>query len=151
LNECFQEFASELHKKGITHVVVLLTKRDLALYYKGTLFSLYEAHGITVIHYPIHDLWIPKDIKSFIEFERKLSMLLETHTLLIHCRGGIGRTGLVTAGLFIAKGITPDRAIQMVRIGRNGSVQTFFPQVRTRISHPTSRPSAVSLASLETH
>lgn len=79
-------------------------------------------HKNTLLALSMPDFGIPKDMKSFIELQRKFLMLIETHTLLIYHRCGIGRTALVTTGFFIARRIGPDTAIQMMRIRRNGSV-----------------------------
>jgi atypical dual specificity phosphatase len=92
-------------------------------YYHQKILPLYTSIGFDVIHYPIQDFGVP-DLDSFIAFQRRLIKITESKRILIHCRGGIGRTGLVTAGLFVTLGIHPLRAIQMVRSKRPGSVET---------------------------
>lgn len=44
--------------------------------------------------------------------------------VLIHCRGGIGRTGVVAARLLIEYGVTPDAAVARVRLARPRAIET---------------------------
>ena len=122
LKECFRGFASELHERGINHIIVLLTKKEMGFYDHGSLLSMYESHGFSTIHYPVADFGIPKSLESFAELQSQLVQITETNPILIHCRAGGGRTGLVIAGLIVALGISPLRALQMVR--RKRSVET---------------------------
>jgi atypical dual specificity phosphatase len=42
----------------------------------------------------------------------------------VHCGAGLGRTGVVLAGYFVAKGMSASNAIAKVRKLRPGSVET---------------------------
>lgn len=44
--------------------------------------------------------------------------------VLVHCRGGLGRTGLVVAQLLVETGLPADEAISLVRSVRNGAIET---------------------------
>jgi ADP-ribosyl-[dinitrogen reductase] hydrolase len=44
--------------------------------------------------------------------------------VLVHCRAGLGRTGLVSARLLVEFGMTPLEALRAVRQARPGTVQT---------------------------
>ena len=44
--------------------------------------------------------------------------------VLVHCRGGLGRTGTVVAQMLIEQGVAADRAIAMVRNARPGAIET---------------------------
>ena len=43
----------------------------------------------------------------------------------MHCRGGLGRTGIVAASLLIGFGIGPRDAIVAVRKARPGAIETL--------------------------
>jgi len=45
-------------------------------------------------------------------------------SVLVHCRAGLGRTGLVVARLLIEAGMPPAQAISVVREARPGAVET---------------------------
>lgn len=44
--------------------------------------------------------------------------------VLIHCRGGLGRTGLVAALLLVETGMPADEAVRLVRASRQGAIET---------------------------
>jgi len=55
----------------------------------------------------------------------QLHQLLEAgRKILIHCRGGLGRTGLVVARLLIEAGMSTETAIETVRAARPGAIET---------------------------
>ena len=59
-----------------------------------------EQHGIHLINYPIPDRGIPADAHSFIQLVQQLSALLaQGQNIAVHCRLGIGRTGILCAAL----------------------------------------------------
>jgi len=44
--------------------------------------------------------------------------------VLIHCLGGLGRTGLVAARLLVEFGVDPGQAVKLVRAARRGTIET---------------------------
>jgi protein-tyrosine phosphatase len=48
--------------------------------------------------------------------------------VLVHCRAGLGRTGLVVARLLVESGETPLRALNAVRRARPGTVETLLQE-----------------------
>jgi protein-tyrosine phosphatase len=43
---------------------------------------------------------------------------------VIHCRGGVGRSGLVAGLILVERGCAPRDAIRQVRISRPGAIET---------------------------
>ena len=121
---CFNEMSNGLYDKNIWLVCVLLTNSEIQYYYKGELLPLYGIFGMDVIHFPIPDFGIPKSIEDFDRLQTTLVDYPANKAVLIHCRGGIGRSGLCVGGFLIKLGINPMHAIQMVRNKRHGSVET---------------------------
>ncbi len=65
--------------------------------------------------YPIDDYGIPNNIESFIKFLTTVSNeLYDKETILIHCAGGKGRTGLFTICLLLKLGFKLDEATELV-------------------------------------
>ena len=66
------------------------------------LFERAPAHGIAVVRFPIRDVHPPREgeMPQFLEL---IGQILEAaragQTVVIHCRGGLGRTGTVAACL----------------------------------------------------
>jgi protein-tyrosine phosphatase len=66
--------------------------------------------------YPITDAGIPDDHHDFARFvEDAAGRLQENKRLLIHCSGGIGRTGTMACCILIAMGLSEDDAEAAVR------------------------------------
>ena len=51
--------------------------------------------------------------------------LVAGERVLVHCRAGLGRTGLITARLLVEFGMTPLQALNAVRRVRPGTVETM--------------------------
>jgi protein-tyrosine phosphatase len=84
-----------------------------------------QAHQIESWHFPIADFGTPTHMDELIELvDRILQTLQAGKTLVIHCKAGLGRTGLVTAACLIAIGYTPNDAFAHVRQARPGSLET---------------------------
>lgn len=83
--------------------------------------------GIRWLHLPIVDVWVPD--KAFEEEweragEELRRILRDGGRIVLQCRGGLGRTGLVAARLLIEFGMAPQEAIRRVRAARPGAIQT---------------------------
>lgn len=79
------------------------------------------------LHLPIVDGDIPDQ-----HFEKKWEqhgpalheLLRGGRRVLVHCLGGLGRTGTVAARLLVETGVIPDTAIDLVRKARPGAIET---------------------------
>ncbi len=84
--------------------------------------------GIEILRFAIPDMGAPSDaeIREFASFIREVvSRLQAGKNVVVHCRGGLGRTGLVAACVLVALGNhDADGAIRAVRKARRGTVQT---------------------------
>lgn len=98
--------------------------------------------GISWFHVPIRDVSIP----DFRFHERWIGigirlreMLQRGEKVLIHCRGGLGRSGLVAAMLLIDSGVEAQEAVAMVRESRPGAIETVQQEAFVRGYHKSSR------------
>lgn len=82
--------------------------------------------GLELFFIPIPDGGTPKK-ESLSKFQQVLPRLLESQAengyTGIFCKGGLGRTGLITAALLREYGVNSKEAIQMVRLARPGAVE----------------------------
>lgn len=84
--------------------------------------------GIEILRFAIEDMGVPREAESegFEAFVKDVVQRLEQdQNVVVHCRGGLGRTGTLAACVLVALGRhTADEAIAAVRETRKGTVQT---------------------------
>lgn len=99
-----------LREQSITRIVTLTTR---------PLPETVAAAGFEVIHFPISDMSIPTP-RACAAVCQRLVGDLEHRPALLHCHGGIGRTGTIAACCLVNLGQTPEQALVSVRqINRN--------------------------------
>lgn len=84
------------------------------------------AAGIESLWFPIRDRSVPASADEFAALvDTIMSRLREGLTVVIHCMGGLGRSGLVAAACLVAATeVTPEEAVRAVRAARRGAVET---------------------------
>jgi len=82
--------------------------------------------GIKVLWSPIRDVSVPKSIDEFAPaVQTVVDALRAGETVVAHCMGGLGRTGLAAACVLVATTeLTPAESITIVRRARPGAIQT---------------------------
>ena len=80
--------------------------------------------GLMVMHVPVEDMEAPTQE----QLDRCISAIERANAhgmgVAVHCTAGLGRTGVVLACYFTAKGLTAQNAIARVRRMRPGSIET---------------------------
>jgi len=106
---------------GAGALVTILEEHEFELLGVPELGAVASEHALEWIYLSIRDSGTPSS--PFEETwpaarERIRSHLSSGQGVVFHCRGGLGRTGLVVARLLIEEGISPDGAIRQVRQAR---------------------------------
>ncbi|MFT5157571.1 MAG: protein-tyrosine phosphatase [Bacteroidia bacterium] len=71
--------------------------------------------GIKFISYPIPDRDLPKDLNSYLDLITEINSKLENgENVIIHCRMGIGRTGITAASVMIKNGWKTEQAFKLL-------------------------------------
>lgn len=102
-------------------------------------------------HLPIADVSVPGP-----EFEKRWSAwgegirhrIRSGFDVLVHCKGGLGRAGMIAAKLLIELGVPADDAIHQVRTARPGAIETAgqLAYVRAQKAVPEMQPSTSASA-----
>jgi len=104
-----------IRAQGVTHVVSLLTANEFTDHGVEGLIEAYLDAGLQVRVSPMLD----GGVTSVAEMQELLSWistaLAEGGRVMVHCLGGLGRSGLVAASLLIARGMGAAKAIRTVR------------------------------------
>lgn len=106
-------------------LVSLIEKHEFQSLRIPALLDLVTHYGMETLWFPIRDQSIPASMDDFADVVTKVSCALQKgKTVIIHCMGGLGRSGLVAACVIVSANITPEEAIATIRKVRAGAIQT---------------------------
>jgi protein-tyrosine phosphatase len=104
-----------MKNEGVTHTLTLITKNEFHDYGVEDLLETYSESGFTTKYFPILD----HSISSIPEMDEIVNWIVkvmdENGKLLIHCVGGLGRSGIVSASYLVSTGLSAQEAINAVR------------------------------------
>jgi len=109
-------YLAEAEARGVTQLVILTEDheiRDLAPGYARLLSS--GGLPFSVMRLPIRDFGTPESLSWLRGAAQSIAAALHQGTrVVMHCRGGIGRTGLMAEAVLIELGVPPVEATDMV-------------------------------------
>jgi len=126
-----------LREFGASALISLMEADELDQYGAppATLEAEVPARAITWYHLPIIDMSIPTEAfeASWKTAGLEIRALLgDGESVVVHCLGGLGRTGMITARLLVEFGVDPEEAIRTVRAARSGAIQTVGQEHHVR-------------------
>ncbi len=112
---------------GASAVLTLMEEHELKRYRVPGIANAVRNLGMQWYHAPIEDGDVPGT--EFGEawpsigpnLRRRLS---EGDKVLVHCRAGLGRTGMIAARLLVEMGVPAATAVRQVRNARPGAIET---------------------------
>ena len=115
--------ASGWQRTGLDVVVSLLEKEEAAQLDLVDEGNAAEAKGIRFISFPIPDRGVPTSVPAAVSLMTGIADALEEgKSVAVHCRQGLGRSGLIAAGILVTSGISPERAMEVVSTARGHTV-----------------------------
>jgi len=119
---------------GIDTVVSLVEREEavqLELLNEG---RAAEKSGIRFISFPIPDRGLPASTRDAVLLMAAIAGALEEgKNVAVHCRQGIGRSGMFAAGVVISSGTNPQEAIRVVTSARGIPIpETSEPRAWTQ-------------------
>ena len=90
-----------------------------------------ECQSVRFISFPIPDCGVPASTEGAIEAIGRIAAELKAgNNVAVHCRQGVGRSGLITAALLVNSGLHAEQAIEIVSSARGTSVPETVEQRR---------------------
>jgi len=118
-----EDEAGGWRRAGLDVVVSLLEKEEadqLELVHEG---DVAESKRLHFISFPIPDRGVPASMPAALSLLRNIAEALEEgKNVAVHCRQGIGRSGLIAAGVLVTSGIGVERALEVVSAARGWTV-----------------------------
>jgi protein-tyrosine phosphatase len=107
-------------------LVVSMTPGDeLKQHGANALFELLQHAGIPHSRFPVEDYGIPDGVQDWAALSRHIHHCLDTGgSVLVHCAGGCGRSGMAVLRLMIERGEAAPHALERLRQARPCAVET---------------------------
>lgn len=114
-----EDEVQEWARLGIDVVVSLLTAEEVQEFALRDEANYSRANGMEFIALPIPDRGVPPSREAALELVGRLDAHLSSgKTVGIHCRQGIGRSGVLAACLLVLSGMSPESAFERLSASR---------------------------------
>jgi len=118
-------------KAGLNVVVSLLEKDEAAQFELDHEGDVAESKGVRFVSFPIPDRGVPASTREALSLFSTISAALEAgKNVAMHCRQGIGRSGLIAAGVLLTSGMGVDKALELVGAARGEVVPETQAQLQ---------------------
>ncbi len=141
-----ESWERELHRDlqviqdwGAKTIITLMEKHELNMLSVSNLGDRVKKMGIDWRHLPIVDLNVPDEnfehawARESREIHRSLA---RGEHILVHCRGGLGRTGVVAAMILMEHGTGASQSVAEVRRAHPGAIESRVQNEYVRRYHP---------------
>lgn len=106
-------------------LVTLLEAQEMPQLQIADLLQEVEQYRMRSLWFPIPDFGTPRSLPDFAQLVQGILTLAgQGETVVIHCKAGLGRSGLVAASCLVALGYPYDEAFLQVRRVRPGTIET---------------------------
>lgn len=109
---------------GCDVFLLLVEDHELELTRTTGLPAAFERHGIELRRHQVVDMSVPTDRDAYRStLEGLTTALRDGKTVVVACRGGLGRTGTAVACLLVGEGMDPEAAILLPRASRRNTIE----------------------------
>jgi protein-tyrosine phosphatase len=114
---------AELGRSGVRNIVSLLTPHEAKILELEKEQEHCEANGITYTSFPVTDFGIPGDTAAALNLVEKMFIQIKANRkVIVHCRGGIGRSSLIAGALLVREGLSAEKAFEAITAVRGVKV-----------------------------
>jgi protein-tyrosine phosphatase len=113
---------SALRDAGFDILVSALTAHDQEELHLNDEAALAASAGLSFVAFPIRDFGVP-DRDALVDLARSIGYHLRRgRSVVVHCMGGVGRSGLIASAVLIDLGASAEEAIEAVSRSRGRRV-----------------------------
>lgn len=117
--EWLEDEITNWEREGVKAVLSLLTPEEQQELDLGKESAQVKAHRMAFFSFPIPDRRVPYSEESLTRILQQVDEELSLgKNVLVHCRQGIGRVGLVAACLLLIKGLNSEMALNRLTAAR---------------------------------
>ena len=121
---------SNWRRQGVSQVVSALASTEITELSLDSEESLCTEVGIQYRSFPIQDRSVPDDPSAFVSFLSETNIAVaEGAFVAVHCRMGIGRSGVIVASLLVLRGLAVTDAFDVISQARGLRVPDTPEQV----------------------
>ena len=121
---------------GASILITLMESHELATAVAAEAISdAARARGIKWLHLPIVDLNVPDAAfeRTWLDAGKTVRRALRQGAkVVVHCRGGRGRSGLLAARILVELGMDPETAMSEVRVANPLAIETTVQEEHVR-------------------
>ena len=115
--------------QGVNRVVSLLTPGEISELGLAREAEFCKQEGIAFVSYPIPDMTTPSSSDALDVLGGITAAVESGETVAIHCRAGIGRSGMMACSVLVQQGMSPDAAMDHVSAARGVTVPETPDQI----------------------
>ena len=142
--EWLREELHGLGQVGVATLASLLEPQEATELELSSEASVAQELGLRFLNFPIADRGVPSHAPEFHRFAAELAEDVRGgRGVAVHCRAGIGRSGITAAAVLVSLGLEPRDAFPMVSKARGVSVPDTEEQLEWFRKHFRSVPSGV--------
>jgi protein-tyrosine phosphatase len=109
---------------GAKVLVTLLEEFEMQKLAIPELLTTARRLRLRTLWFPIPDVSVPSDLDGAVTLvDGIVERMSRGETVVVHCRGGLGRSGTIAACCLVTRGRSSTEAIRMVRSARPGAVE----------------------------
>ena len=109
---------TQLKQAGATSVLTLMLESEMHDNHLTNIESLCEEQDMQWFHLPIVDEGAPEETFDLVwaKYKSEIHAILnDNESVVIHCKGGSGRTGIVAAKILLERGADFDSTIEQIK------------------------------------
>ena len=123
-----------------TTIVSLTPKKEMEDLGASDFVSMIAKERISWVHFPIKDFSIVGQQQEVLweKISKNISLQINNgNRILVHCRGGCGRTGMVVLRFMIEFGEDPEKALERLRVVRPCAIETLAQENWAKFYNPS--------------